>query len=301
MIRSALLSPRRRLTALLLGCLLGLAPSSAAQRRGGAPRRNADPKLERISIPGGPFDTPSGELVLYADLFFKHPESVPLLVLFHSGSGSRGEYRKTGIRLNELGYNALAVDMRVGGRSDYIRNLTAPQLFQHGVKSSVVDVRPDIVTTLEYAREHHAEGPVIAVGSASSATLLLSVAGERPELVEGLVLFSPPIGYFEQFDKPGDWAFQLAKKVKCPTFLTGLRSSRDGLQRVFDALDTSRKIFFEPNGKGVHGAKALWPREPRHPEYWGALTSFLEERFPLPSSEAEAEAEPAPGPEAKRD
>ena len=299
MTRSALPPFRRRPALLFLGGLLALVPSAAAQRRGGAPERNADPKLERLSIPGGPLDTPAGQLVLCADLFARNPPGVPLLVLFHSGSGSRGEYRKAGIRLNELGYNGLAVDMRVGGRSDHIRNLTAPQLFQHGLKGSVLDVLPDIVTTLEYAREHHAEGPVIAVGSASSATLLLSVAGERPELVDGLVLFSPPIGYFEQFDKPADWASQLAKKVTCPTWLTGLRSSREGLQRVFDALDTPRKVLFEPEGKGVHGAKALWPREPRHPQYWGALTSFLEERFPLPTAEA-ADGVPADSGE-KRD
>ena len=278
------------LLALLLAAL-SIPSVLDAQRRGGQPKRRADAKLERVTIPGGPLETPAGRLTIVADLYMKHAQDAPFLVLFHSTGGSRGEYRKAGITLSDMGYNCLAVDMRVGGRSDFVRNLTRPQLFQHGVQATVLDVVPDIINSLKFARENYAEGPLLCVGSAASATLCMLVANEHPELLDGLFLFSPPVGYFEQFEKPADWARRLSKKVKCPTFLTGLRSSKKELQAVFDGLGTKQKMFFEPGGPGVHGAKALWPKEPRHVEYWGALTTFLEVHFPLPEGSA-AKAEP---------
>ena len=257
-----------------------------AQRRGGAPQRRDDAVLERIMIPGGPLAGPEGELKLVADLYAKAPADAPLLVLFHGTNGSRGEFRKAGPVLNGLGYNALAVDMRLGGRMDFVRNLTRPQLVQHGIEASVLDLKTDMESSLAWARERFPESRILAVGSGASATLALAVAAEHPELADGLVLFSPPIGYFEQFGKPADWARTLAGKVDRPTFLTGLRSSREGLLAVHEALATERKVHFEPEGPGIHGARALWPKEPLQAEYWAALKAFLKANFPVEAAPA---------------
>jgi len=274
-------------------------PAAAAvpQRGGGAPERKENPVRERINIPGGPLEVPPGHLVIVGDLFLKNPKSAPFLLLVHGARSSRGEFRKVGPILNELGYNCLAIDLRVGGRMNYVRNQTSRQLTQHGVTANVLATIPDIETSLAYVREHWAEGPLLCLGSAVSATLSMHIAAESPELLDGLLLFSPPLTYFEQFGKPADWALQLARKLKCPTFLTGLRSSEGGLQSVYDALDTERKMFFLPETRGVHGARALWPEELRHPQYWGALTKFLEAHFSPPDSASDSSSQPlVPGP-----
>ena len=49
----------------------------------------------------------------------------PFILLFHQAESSRGEFKNIAPKLMKLGYNCLAVDLRSGEKSNYIKNETA--------------------------------------------------------------------------------------------------------------------------------------------------------------------------------
>ncbi len=54
-------------------------------------------------------------LLITADSYLPHDtNTAPLIVLFHQAGSSRGEYSEIAPRLNELGFNCIAVDQRSG-------------------------------------------------------------------------------------------------------------------------------------------------------------------------------------------
>ncbi|MGY8687411.1 MAG: hypothetical protein ACKVHP_06705, partial [Verrucomicrobiales bacterium] len=71
------------------------------------------------------FDSQDG-LEVTADLFMAHenPET-PFILLFHQAGFSRGEYREIAPRLNQLGFNCMAIDQRSGNAANGVTNETA--------------------------------------------------------------------------------------------------------------------------------------------------------------------------------
>jgi len=61
-------------------------------------------------------------LMLTADLYMPHPKTAPFIVLFHQARWSRGEYREIAPKLNEMGFNCLAMDQRSGGEVNDVKN-----------------------------------------------------------------------------------------------------------------------------------------------------------------------------------
>lgn len=63
-------------------------------------------------------------LIVTADLFAPHPNETPFIILFHQAQWSRGEYIEIAPKLNKMGFNCMAVDLRSGGNVNDITNET---------------------------------------------------------------------------------------------------------------------------------------------------------------------------------
>jgi dienelactone hydrolase len=227
--------------------------------------------------------------VITADLFLAH-ESAPFIVLFHQAGWSRGEYIEIAPRLNALGFNCMAVDLRSGSIVNFIPNETNRRATEQSKPTAYVDAEQDMIASLKLAREKYAKGgKVLAWGSSYSASLALRIAGENEGLVDGVVAFAPG-EFFQNFGKPNNWIRKSAQEITCPVFLTGAKREAPAVQGIADSI-TSQKTVFLPETEGNHGSRALWERFEDSPAYWKAVEGFLTESF-VPA----AKTPPAPQP-----
>ena len=214
-------------------------------------------------------------LEVSADWYAFHPDpATPVIVLCHQAGWSRGEYRDIAPRLGELGFNCLALDQRSGGRARGVANQTARRAEAARKATGYTDAEQDMVAGVAFAREHHAQGPVLLWGSSYSAALALRITGEQPGLVDGVLAFSPG-EYFEREGKPENWIERSAAKITVPVFITSARKEADSWKKIHAAVRGEAKTGFVPQTKGQHGARALWPRFDDSAAYWQAVEAFL--------------------------
>ena len=69
------------------------------------------------------FESEDGVLIT-ADHYLINQE-YPYIVLFHQAGSSRGEFNEIAEKLMMLRYNCLAVDLRSGDNSNFVKNETA--------------------------------------------------------------------------------------------------------------------------------------------------------------------------------
>ncbi|MEM7245281.1 MAG: alpha/beta hydrolase [Acidobacteriota bacterium] len=257
--------PRLLLSLIASGCLASVAAAGPERStRSGAP-----------SVQVG-FDSGDG-LLITADLYQAHADpATPFIVLFHQAGWSRGEYREIAPRLNQLGFNCLAVDQRSGSEVNEIANETAARAEADRLGTSFLDARQDLVATLSHVRENWATGPVIAWGSSYSAALLLRLAGMRPDLLDGVLAFAPG-EYFIRLGKHDTWVRDGAARIRCPTFVTSARNEHERWREIFHAipLGAGEKTAFIPESDGQHGSRALWQTFRDSGDYWAAVEDFL--------------------------
>ena len=221
----------------------------------------------------------SDGIVITADVYMTAGDKKrPFIVLFHQAGWSRGEYLEIAPRLNALGFNCMAVDLRSGDGVNSVQNETAKRASKKGKGQSYVDAMPDIEAALKYARSHYADGKIIAWGSSYSAALALKVAGDRPELVDGVLSFSPG-EYFGRSGKPATWIQDAAGKIKVPVFITSARGEKGSWSGIFGAIRSEKKTFYLPDTIGNHGSRALWAQFKDSAGYWKAVESFLLKNF----------------------
>lgn len=233
-----------------LACLLAAALAAGAQ--------------EAVSFPS------KDGLELSADLYMPHPASAPLVVLYHMAGSSRGEYRSIAPRLNRLGFNAVAVDLRSGGSSGGVVNESARRARAAGKPSSYIDALPDMQAALAYARARLAKGRVILWGSSYSAALVLKMAGDEPASCDAALAFSPGEYFY-----PRDLVASSARRIRVPVFISSSRSEEGDWRPLFDLIPSSKKVSFLPTASGAHGSPALHPGTSGEAEYWAAVTAFL--------------------------
>ncbi len=213
------------------------------------------------------------DVLITADAYIAHTsDKTPLIVLFHQAGSSRGEYNEIAPRLNKLGFNCIAVDLRSGDYSRGKDNETTMRASKAGLATSYIDALPDIIAALQYANKHYSK--VIAWGSSYSASLVLKVAGDHPELVDGVLAFSPG-EYFAHLGKSKTWIRDSAQKIKVPTFITSSRSEAGDWSLIYDAIGNANRQSFIPETVGKHGSKALWKKYADSAAYWDAVTEFL--------------------------
>ncbi len=217
----------------------------------------------------------ANDLLITADRYTPHTSSTtPLIVLFHQAGSSRGEYNEIAPRLNKLGFNCIAVDLRSGEYSRGKDNETAIRAGKAGLVTSYADALPDIIAALHYANKQYSHSKIIAWGSSYSAALVLKVAGDHPELVDGVMAFSPG-EYFSHLGKSKTWIRDSAQKIKAPAFITSSKNEAGDWAPIYDVINAANRQSFVPETAGKHGSKALWKKYADSQAYWDAVTEFL--------------------------
>ena len=226
-------------------------------------------KLKQIE-----FDSQDG-LKITADLYMNSDDKTkPFVVLCHQAGWSRGEYREIAPKLNALGFNCMAIDQRSGKGVNGVTNETASRAKAADKGDSYLDAEQDILAAVKYAKTNFAKGKLILWGSSYSSSLVLRVAGEKPDLINGALAFSPG-EYFTRLGKPKDWVASSVSKAKCPIFITSAKKETGSWSSIYSAIKADGKTKFVPATAGNHGSRALWKKFSDSPEYWKAVKSFL--------------------------
>ena len=248
-----------------------------------SPAQEGKSPFTRIEFPS------SDGLTITADVYAPHADpETPFLLLCHQARWSRGEYREIAPRFNAMGFNCMAIDQRSGEGTNNIENETAKAARARGLGTGYLDARPDIGAALRYARKTYARGPLIAVGSSYSASLVLEIVGNEKGIADGVISFAPG-EYFARFGASATFVTDGARKLEVPVFITSARKEESSWRPIYDEIPSHEKAFYLPGTKGNHGARALWKRFDDSPGYWNALSVFLDERFPREQARAGSE------------
>ena len=216
-------------------------------------------------------------LEITADLYMNSDDKAkPFIVLCHQAGWSRGEYREIAPKLNELGFNCMAIDQRSGGRVNGVANETALRAKRERKQHSYADAEQDILAAAKYAKANLADGKLLLWGSSYSSSLVLHVTGEHPDLINGTLAFSPS-EYFSKLGKPDAWIAKSVTKAKCPIFITSAKKEARSWRGIYDAIKADGKTEFLPKTTGNHGSRALYSKYRDSDAYWKAVKSFLKQ------------------------
>jgi pimeloyl-ACP methyl ester carboxylesterase len=207
---------------------------------------------------------------------FLTPSSEPrgTILLFHQARSNRGEYATITPDLLKTGYNVLVIDQRAGGAAWNRLNLTAQGAAQEtgqGGESYYLKALADLEAALDYAAKRPTR-PLIVWGSGYSASLVFLLAAAHPDLVGGVLAFSPA----ENFATTS--VHNAAAKVKCPVFIASSPDPGEvaDAKKLLDAVPEGAKTQLVPQ-HGLSGSASL--RREANPrgaaEYWTAVNAFL--------------------------
>ena len=215
-------------------------------------------------------------LKITADLYVVDKNySKPFILLFHQAGWSRGEYKEIAPKLNKLGFNVMAVDLRSGGEINGVVNQTHQEALFEEKSTSYLDSIQDIEASINYAKENYAKGKLIILGSSYSASLVIYVASKSSNLIDGVVAFSPG-EYFKKYGKSNSFIKNSAKNLKVPIFIASANKEYKIWENIYKSIE-SKKSFFIPKSGGVHGSRNLWSRFKTSKQYWSAVEKFLKE------------------------
>lgn len=213
-------------------------------------------------------------LEITATKYIKHAKTAPLILLFHQAGWSRGEYNEIAPKLNKLGFNCIAVDLRSGEEINGIINGTYKNALAANKGTNYVDALVDINSAIDYAKkEYGGASKLIVWGSSYSAGLVLKVTGDRKD-IDAALAFSPA-EYFVKLGRPKDWVTKSARNIKVPVFFTSAKLEKKKWWNISEVVPVSNKAYFIPTKLGKHGSKALWSKYSDSSEYWSAVKGFL--------------------------
>ncbi len=191
----------------------------------------------------------------------------PLVLLFHQAGSNGAEYEPIAPRLQKLGYAALAIDQRSGGKNFGRDNRTVQA---KGNSTGFADAYPDLQAAVSWGQ---AQGytQMIAWGSSYSAALMFRLASEHGKQLTAALSFSPG----EYLGKEGTVA-GWAADVSIPIFITSAPGKEVAAAKALaDAVGASAEHHVPEHG--VHGSSAL--HEGRNPKgeaaMWKAVETFL--------------------------
>lgn len=214
-------------------------------------------------------------LTITADLYIANEnKGTPFIILCHQAGWSRGEYREIAPKLNELGFNCMAIDQRSGGAINDVKNETHLKAKAANKGTDYVDAEQDILAAIKWVRANQAQGKVILWGSSYSSALALRIGGEHPDLLDGILAFAPG-EYFGRSGKPNNWITTSAKKIADPAFITSAKNEFSKWKGIYEAIPGDTKAKFVPKTKGNHGSRALWEKFDDHTDYWNSVQTFL--------------------------
>ncbi len=219
---------------------------------------------------------PSGDgLEISADFYPGVNPSAPTVLLFHQSASSRGEFREIGPKLQTLGYNALAVDLRWGGARNGIRNETAQRFGTAEIMAQVEagtlspwptidEAYQDMRAALGWLEVEGYAGPRYVLGSSFSATLVYRLGFE--EEVAGVLAYSPG----EYDDARPEFVREWANLLRVPVLSVAAPDEEDLVRPIADAV-VSGGSHYVVAPAGVHGASILDVDD----RNWAMLATFL--------------------------
>lgn len=207
-------------------------------------------------------------LTVTADLYETEPED-PWVVLFHQSNSSRGEYRDIAPRLNKLGLNCMAVDLRSGKEKNFRVNETAALAQDAKLPNAFIDAEKDMIAAIERAFGIGRK-PVLILGSSYSASLALKLAKEMDQ-VRAVVAFSP--GEFFESKLNVQKAISGLSK---PTFVSCAASEKKWVSELVSGIPKGKFIFYVPGKGGAHGSASLLRDTDGQAECWIQLINFIQ-------------------------
>ena len=194
----------------------------------------------------------------------------PAILLCHQAGYNRIEYEDIAPKLNEMGYNCLAVDLRSGGNFAGKQNVTAELANKEGLKNQMVDAQQDIKAAIDFLAKKYNQ-KVIVWGSSYSSSLAL-LEGASNNKVKAIIAFSPG-DYFGDAAPSLSTAFAKADK---PFLVTSSKEESEALATLIgNAKLNEKQVQFIPESEGFHGSRALWTGQNGAEEYWNAVINFL--------------------------
>lgn len=194
----------------------------------------------------------------------------PVILLMHQAGYNRMEYADIAPKLNKMGYNCLALDLRSGGHFAEKPNNTNTRALEKGLKPEMTDAQQDIAVAIDFLHKKYNQ-KVIVWGSSFSSSLALLEGADNPK-VKAIISFSPG-DYF------GDAAPSLAtvfKKIEKAYLVTSSKAEAETLTALIgNSKLTKNQKQFIPESNGFHGSRALWEGQEGAEEYWNVIAEFL--------------------------
>lgn len=250
-----------------LACNPGNSNTASSNNQTGNSNEQFNPKtgMQKVTFPA------KDGLTITANLFHQNSDLIPV-VLCHQANSSKEEYTETAKRLNEMGFNCLAIDQRSGGNLvEGGNNETALLAQKEGKSTNYTDAQQDIEAAIDYMHTLYKK-PVILVGSSYSASLALVIAMHNDK-VRAVAAFSP--GEYFAGIKSETFVQESMKNIKKPVFITSSKKEVPRVKVFFDAASGQIKEMYVPKEEGIHGARALWDTTPGSAGYWTAFSAFL--------------------------
>jgi len=197
-------------------------------------------------------------------------EDKPTILLCHQAGYNRVEYADIAPKLNDLGYNCMAIDQRSGGPFAGKPNGTATHALDKGLQPEMHDAQQDITAAVAYLKEKYGRD-IIIWGSSYSSSLALLEAHSNVH-IKAVIAFSPG-DYF------GDARASLATvfaEIKKPYLVTSSQQEAKTLAALIGTTaQAENQTQFVPDSKGFHGSRAVWTGQEGAEEYWTAVLNFL--------------------------
>jgi alpha-beta hydrolase superfamily lysophospholipase len=209
---------------------------------------------------------------VFATYYGADDKSKPIVLLFHMAGANGGEYATIAPRLNALGFNALALDQRSGGRAFGRANKTVTAL---GRSTAYRAALADLQAALNWAHANHA-AKVVVCGSSYSASLVFLLAADNPGKIAGLMAFSPG----EYLGGAHTVRNAAAKLNGLAVFVSSASDSGEiaAARAIVGAVPASTKTQFVPK-RAPHGASALSAdgNPAGYKQVWAAVEAYLAE------------------------
>ncbi len=216
---------------------------------------------------------PSTDGLMVTGHLYEVDPNKPVILLCHQARFNKQEYADIAPKLNQHGYNCLAIDQRSGGFFADQSNETCERAKQQGITVlSYIHAEPDIIAAINFLHQKYNK-KITIWGSSYSSSLALLIA-ESNDQVKAVLAFSP--GDYFGDKKPG--LSTVIPKLTVPFFITSSKEEAPKLKSILSGVTLSAsKVHFIPEGEGMHGSKALWNGQQNAGEYWEAVRDFLRE------------------------
>jgi pimeloyl-ACP methyl ester carboxylesterase len=212
-------------------------------------------------------------LTIKADVYKGSDDEKPIIIMFHQAGYSRGEYRPIAHWLSKDGYTCIAIDQRSGEKVNGVVNSAFAEANEKSLPTEYIDAYPDLETALLYASSKYKNRKIIIWGSSYSASLVFVLGAKYPELIDGLVAFSPG----EYFNFENRSIKDYASEVTCPVFISSAKNEKEAWSKIYQNVKSESKRFYLPEKDGYHGSKSLWEINDGNEKCWEALKQYLSE------------------------